>query len=287
VDLKVIDAGSRSWGALEPAGATTLDAFLEALARGDPWAREAYLHDWSLPRGCASLFGPPPYADLRVPKYFAGDYFQRTAFSGYRHAWPSLFVGAAGTESAMHVDSGGTNFMLHLLSGSKEWRVFDRDEIPLLYPHDRGPRFRVDPFRSTAEEFPLLRHATARSAVQRPGETVFIPAGSPHAVRNLEDIHALSSNYVDGSNYWLHLWECVMEGEWEQVERLASPDFPRGWLVDRRDQTWGEFTGRDWSSVPPEQLVRFGEEAGGESGGARWWEGGGDPAAEAAGRDEL
>jgi len=30
---------------------------------------------------------------------------------------PSLFIGAKGTESSMHIDSGGTNFWLYLLSG--------------------------------------------------------------------------------------------------------------------------------------------------------------------------
>jgi uncharacterized RmlC-like cupin family protein len=41
--------------------------------------------------------------------------------------------------------------------------------------------------------------------MQHPGDLFFIPGGCPHAVRNLDDITGLSMNYVDVSNWWLHL----------------------------------------------------------------------------------
>ena len=50
-----------------------------------------------------------------------------------QHSWPSLFIGANRTESSMHVDSGGTNFWMYLLSGQKEWKFFDRSEMIYLY----------------------------------------------------------------------------------------------------------------------------------------------------------
>ena len=40
----------------------------------------------------------PPYEEFVMPKYFTGDYFQRVFPNGYQHSWPSLFVGANGTE---------------------------------------------------------------------------------------------------------------------------------------------------------------------------------------------
>ena len=41
---------------------------------------------------------------------------------------PSLFIGAKGTESSMHIDSGGTNFWLYLLSGV----CLDRELLPII-----------------------------------------------------------------------------------------------------------------------------------------------------------
>ena len=86
------------------------------------------------------------------PKYFAGDYFQRVFPNGYQHSWPSLFIGAKGTQSDMHVDSGGTNFWLYLLSGKKEWRFFAQDDGINLYRIPRTAKFRVDPFEPRADE---------------------------------------------------------------------------------------------------------------------------------------
>jgi len=34
--------------------------------------RTWYLHDWSLNRNCPDIFGPPPYDEFNMPKYFAG-----------------------------------------------------------------------------------------------------------------------------------------------------------------------------------------------------------------------
>lgn len=86
-----------------------------------------------LPGHCPEMFGKAPFQEFYFPKYFAGDYFQRVPFNGYQHSWPSLFIGANGTESSMHVDSGGTNFWMYLLSGRKEWRFFDRSDMIYLY----------------------------------------------------------------------------------------------------------------------------------------------------------
>ena len=76
---------------------------------------------------------PPLCLVSKVPRYFAGDYLQRAPFEQDQHTWPSLFVGSGETLSAMHVDSGGTNFWLYLLSGRKEWRLLRRSDMVNAY----------------------------------------------------------------------------------------------------------------------------------------------------------
>ena len=215
-----------SWGRLEKAGSLTMAEFIDTFASNET-RRKWYLHDWSLPRGCPAMFGPPPYTDFTVPRYFAGDYFQRAAFDGYQHTWPSLFIGSSNTQSAMHVDSGGTNFWLHLLSGQKEWRFYSKDDMVNLYPNPVKASFEADVFEPDLEKFPLLKYAQQYMGVQHAGELIFIPGGNPHGVRNLQDIHGISMNYVDKSNFFTYLWnqladETMGSANWKAFEMFTD-----------------------------------------------------------------
>ena len=72
---------------------------------------------------------------------------------------------------------------------------------------------------SDLSKYPLVARAKMYRTTQLPGDLVFIPGGCPHAVQNLEDIHGLSMNYVDSSNYYLHLWTRVMNGRYHSLLR--------------------------------------------------------------------
>jgi hypothetical protein len=70
-----------------------------------------------------------------------------------------LFIGANATQSDMHIDSGGTHFWLHLLSGTKQWRFFDKDSAVNLYPIDFTQKFAVDVFDPDFNKHPLFARA--------------------------------------------------------------------------------------------------------------------------------
>ena len=131
--LKQREVNSTNWGGLVDAEELKLGDFIDTF-RSNKTRQKYYLHDWSLPTDCPTVMGKPPYNEFLMPRYFAGDYFQRVFPNGYQHTWPSLFIGANGTQSDMHVDSGGTNFWLYLLSGKKEWRFYAQDDQINLYP---------------------------------------------------------------------------------------------------------------------------------------------------------
>ena len=184
-----------------------------------------------------------------MPKYFAGDYFQRVFPSGYQHSWPSLFIGANGTQSDLHVDSGGTNFWLYLISGEKEWRFFPREDFINLYPRSNTAKFEVDSFNPDLKKHPLFQKATMFYAIQKPGDLVFIPGGCPHAVRNNADIHALSMNYVDASNFYLHLWVMLQDREYRSFELFSNGNFREGLSSTQEHLTFGEFKSMDWENA--------------------------------------
>lgn len=241
------NAKSQSWGRLEPAGELPLAEFIDTF-RENTTRRSWYLHDWSLPNSCPAAFGPAPYAGFTIPKYFAGDYFQRASFEGYQHSWPSLFIGANMTESALHIDSGGTNFWLHLLSGTKEWRFYSREDLVQLYQHPMGEAFSSDSFRPRFDRTPLMRYANTYEGIQQPGELIFIPGGNPHAVRNLGDIHGIATNYVDPSNIWQFLWLAASSRQWKRFETFAD-GVPHGMRSDQEALTFGAWKSTQWKSL--------------------------------------
>jgi len=249
VELVKKNLAKRSWGGLQKAGKLPLAEFVDSF-KGNSTRRKWYLHDWSLPSNCPNAFGPAPYKGYTVPKYFAGDYFQRAHFQGYQHSWPSLFIGSNETESAMHIDSGGTNFWLYLLSGTKEWRFFHRNDIINLYMDFTADFFHVDVFNPAHDEFPLFKLAHMYSGVQHPGELMFIPGGNPHGVRNMDHIHGISMNYVDGSNVWAHLWDALCNSRWNNFEMFTDgKTIPHGMLSNQSYLRFGEWKSTPWRDL--------------------------------------
>jgi len=249
VELREKNASKKSWGRLQDAGELPLAEFIDTFAT-NATRKKWYLHDRPLPLLCPEVFGPAPYTGFHMPKYFAGDYFQRGAFVRYQHSWPSLFVGSEETESALHVDAGGTNFWLHLLSGRKEWRFYSRRDLINLYWKPSTAHYYIDAFRPKQEFFPLLKHADLYTGIQEPGELMFIPGGNPHAVRNLKPIHGVSMNYVDASNVWMYIWTQLQEEEWGAVEMFTdNVSIPHGLRSDQQDLSWGEWKSTSWNEL--------------------------------------
>jgi hypothetical protein len=247
-DLVKRDKNTSNWGGLVDAESMLLKEFIDTFNKNETRAKY-YLHDWTLTSHCPKIFGEPPYEEYNMPKYFAGDYFQRVFPSGYQHSWPSLFIGANGTQSDLHVDSGGTNFWLYLISGEKEWRFFPREDFINLYPRSNTAKFEVDSFNPDLKKHPLFQKATMFYAIQKPGDLVFIPGGCPHAVRNNADIHALSMNYVDASNFYLHLWVMLQDREYRSFELFSNGNFREGLSSTQEHLTFGEFKSMDWENA--------------------------------------
>jgi hypothetical protein len=96
-----------------------------------------YLHDMSVAEFCPALLHAS--MNLTIPSYFADDFMQRVdrsvhaKWTEWRDYWPSVFVGAAGTASALHSDWGDTAAWMGLVQGRKQWRVVPWRNRALLY----------------------------------------------------------------------------------------------------------------------------------------------------------
>eukprot|EP01063_Lacrimia_lanifica_P006001 TRINITY_DN1360_c0_g1_i2.p1 TRINITY_DN1360_c0_g1~~TRINITY_DN1360_c0_g1_i2.p1 ORF type:complete len:419 (+),score=148.25 TRINITY_DN1360_c0_g1_i2:68-1324(+) len=193
------------WGNLKKAEATTVRGFLDAIQRGGKGAG-LYMHDWAIPKHCPELL-----RDYAIPKYFVQDYLTQLSVDNsdhgihskqypYKDSWPSLFVGEKATGSGLHVDSGDTHFVMHMVDGVKDFRVLGVADRILAYENRENGTFAADLFAPDFEAHPLLALAHVYTATLRAGDLLFIPGGSGHQVVNQGPVIALSYNFVDASN---------------------------------------------------------------------------------------
>lgn len=242
---------SASWARLEDARESTVRAFIDGLtSEGD--REQLYLFDWSLPLHCPDLAN-----ELTIPKYFAGDFLQRTQpDSYYQDSWPSLFVAPAGLVSELHVDAFGSNFWMALFKGRKRWTFFKKEDTFKLYPSyehpwSSDPVFAVDLDKPDTKLFPLLSRAQPIQCVLEPGELLFVPAGCPHRVENLETSLAISGNFVDLSNIdsvreELAMTSLVDDRSHDLYKQLSDPEFKTSMQSDLDHLPWKAF--KTWTS---------------------------------------
>ena len=223
VPLKVVRTYSQQWAKQEQAESIPFTQFIThhimEMSEERSQKDKRYLVDWSIPQNCEELL-----QNFNIPIYFSYDLLQCAPIGYlYRDSWPSLFIGAAGTQSKLHIDSFGSHFWMLLISGRKRWVFYPAADVPLLYPsydHSFDPVFAYDPFPSSEdasapcsapcadqsqeellrEECSLSKYATPFEAILEPGDLIFVPSGMPHAVMNLETSVAISGNFVDVSN---------------------------------------------------------------------------------------
>mmetsp|Transcript_74880 Transcript_74880/g.242031 ORF Transcript_74880/g.242031 Transcript_74880/m.242031 type:complete len:468 (+) Transcript_74880:86-1489(+) len=215
---------SVSWAQLEFAGAAPFDDFAREHVlnrKGTGVASsEPQLFDFSIWQHCADALAD----DVVMPKWFPVDLY--TQASAVVHpvtgsASPTVFLAAEGTFSGLHVDFLHTHFWMTLCHGHKRWRVVPRDDLALLYPRylcDLNPCFPtgLDEAERAAvaayNEMPALGLAAVHEVILGPGDIVFVPAGAPHKVENLETTVAISANFVDRSNVARSLAEAELLG---------------------------------------------------------------------------
>jgi histone arginine demethylase JMJD6 len=131
----------------------------------DDYARPEYVDDW--------------FAELPAP---------------VRPPFRWFFLGPSGTGSRLHIDTSGTHAWLTQIHGEKEWRLFPPDDIPIAYCGV------ADAFSPDPERFPAFATARCHAAILRPGETMFVPYGWRHQVRNLGASWAVTENFCNASN---------------------------------------------------------------------------------------
>ena len=224
------------------------DYVREVMEDGAPGS---YLYDASIPLKLPSLAEA-----IRMPKYFAHDYLQKTMrMTAFSRSWPSLFVAARDTRSSLHVDQWHGHFFMAMVRGTKRWTVFDRGSTAFLRPswlrgtldpampnlEDQGLYY--DPSATAEEENDDARASSVQRRLAKrwdvdlgPGEVLFVPGGAPHAVHNLDCTVAFAGNFVDDTNIERALYDLKLMGL-HQGARMMETGFAPLDEVDFSDET--------------------------------------------------
>ena len=158
-------------------GRTALAEVLEQIGGDRPPSRYMMARLDELPAAWRERITPPAYcADAR---------------------WLSskVWLSPAGTVTQTHRDAAD-NLHLQLL-GSKRFTLFDSAQSAYLYPNSLFSNVpngcQVDPEAPDLARHPRFRDARAERAELTPGDAIYIPRGTWHHVRTLED--SLSTNF--------------------------------------------------------------------------------------------
>jgi len=230
-------AGVFAWGGLrytDGAEPTPLSDHLAAV-EADPSYTGA-LFDAAIPVVCPRLL-----FDLRVPHYFAaGDLIHRIDWKSlaaaspaapmYADKWPSLFVSTGSTRTYLHVDTAATHFWSQQIRGRKRWTIFPRGDAAKLGLTLSG-HFGVDPHSPSGvnlSRWPLYSRTRPREAIVSPGDVLYVPSGSPHAVDNLDDLQiAVAANYIDAYVVKEAVKELAAEGGDDNLQLLRGLNDPQ------------------------------------------------------------
>ena len=173
--------------------------------------------------------------DYTVPKCFdAPDLFQEMVdgddegpeMPPYR--W--ILIGSPRSGTGLHIDPLGTHAWVTLIEGAKRWVLFpygtDKSTIGMQEPQIPSAIW----FSSGWYEKAIASVPGAIEILQRPGETVYVPAGWPHLVLNLEFSTAITHNYATEYPSFSRILRATEEEEpemseqWKEYLRSERPD---------------------------------------------------------------
>lgn len=149
--------------------------------------------------------------DTVVPYFLTEDTFHLvTNNSGL--GWPSMLFGPEGTETGLHIDTHRLPFWIAVNAPEpgeagvakkplKRFRIFSHEEKRLLRygstSRESNFNFDFDPWTPNLEKYPLLKEIPVMEEILYSGDLLYIPGGSPHAVKNYGDNTAVSMNFLD------------------------------------------------------------------------------------------
>jgi histone arginine demethylase JMJD6 len=182
--------------------------------------------------------------DYQVPKCFDSPDLFECLGEDERPPYRWILIGPARSGTGLHIDPLGTHAWVTLLEGAKRWVLFpygtDKSVIGMQDPQIPSALW----FSSHWYQVSLQQVPGAIEVLQLPGETVYVPAGWPHLVLNLEFSTAITHNYATEYPSWDRIRDAIRQEEPEMYENWKEK------LLCLRPDLWDGVgdTKHSWSS---------------------------------------
>ena len=149
-----------------------------------------------------------------------------------------ILIGGARSGTGLHVDPVGTHAWVTLIQGAKRWVLFpptvDRAAIGMQRPQIPSALW----FQNWYDRAVALYPNDVLHVLQQPGETVYVPAGWPHIVLNLEPSVAITENYATPYPSLTKLWQAIKEESpalCRALQRAVRKHRPDLWNGNKED----------------------------------------------------
>jgi histone arginine demethylase JMJD6 len=156
-----------------------------------------------------------------VPSCFDTDLFRLIDDGNQRPPFRWILIGPERSGTGLHIDPVGTHAWVTLIEGCKRWVLFPpstpAEMIFMQDPQIPSVIWFRDHYDAVIRKFP-----EAVEVVQYSGETVYVPAGWPHLVLNLELSVAITENYATEYPSMDQLRTAVKDAEPALAENLLT-----------------------------------------------------------------
>jgi hypothetical protein len=146
--------------------------------------------------------------DFDVPQPFLPNWLEQWPLQPFLSVAPKssaeLFIGPVGASVArIHRDRYMTHSWLTQVYGEKQFWMIPPEDSALMYqdPQNQDLSLVNSASNPDLKKYPLFARTSLTTAVLRPGETIFIPAGWWHTAKCLTSSISISGNFVNGSNF--------------------------------------------------------------------------------------
>ncbi len=167
--------------------------------------------------------------DYAVPQCFAAPDLFAPLGEEERPPYRWILMGPARSGTGLHVDPMGTHAWVTVVEGLKRWVLFpfgtNPQSIGIQDPQIPSALWFTHWYDRAIDAVP-----GAIEVLQHPGETVYVPAGWPHLVLNLESTVAITHNYatefptMDRIATSVYNEEPELYDKWIQVLQGVRPD---------------------------------------------------------------
>eukprot|EP00743_Colponemidia_sp_Colp-15_P010247 GILK01011265.1.p1 GENE.GILK01011265.1~~GILK01011265.1.p1 ORF type:complete len:424 (-),score=68.50 GILK01011265.1:335-1576(-) len=154
-----------------------------------------YLKDWHFVRDF------PAYTAYEVPRYFAEDWLNLhwdSLGDGKKDDYRFVYLGMQHSVTPLHADVFRSYSWSANVWGRKLWRMYSPDTETML--KDAFGNYVPDVWSQDidSKRFPNFKSAAYIEFYQEAGETIFVPSGWHHQVKNVEDTLSINHNWING-----------------------------------------------------------------------------------------